>query len=376
MTQVVVTSLTKRFGSSEGDVNALGGVSFTIKPGEFYTLLGPSGCGKSTTLRCVAGLEAPSDGEIRIGSELVASATVNVPPHDRPIAMVFQSYAIWPHMSVFDNVAFPLKQRRSHVPRKDRSQRVMEALELVKMAPMANRPAPFLSGGQQQRVALARALVSRPQVLLLDEPLSNLDAKLREELRTEIKDLTKRLGITSIYVTHDQFEALSMSDRIAVMLNGEILQEGTPDDIYFRPANPFVAQFVGQINFIHGKVSQIDSPSSVVVDTMHGSFACSTTADLRAGQETVLAIRPESITAARQPKESQDIRGRVVSVIFSGDVLDVHVLVNSTPLRVRMVSGSATFAPGDEVFLHFHHKSCMALVAGADFVVPDYRGST
>ncbi len=376
MTQVVVTSLTKRFGSSEGDVNALGGVSFTIKPGEFYTLLGPSGCGKSTTLRCVAGLEAPSDGEIRIGSELVASATVNVPPHARPIAMVFQSYAIWPHMSVFDNVAFPLKQRRSHVPRKDRSQRVMEALELVKMAPMANRPAPFLSGGQQQRVALARALVSRPQVLLLDEPLSNLDAKLREELRTEIKDLTKRLGITSIYVTHDQFEALSMSDRIAVMLNGEILQEGTPDDIYFRPANPFVAQFVGQINFIHGKVSLIDGVDHVVVDTMHGRFPCSTTRSLQAGEETVLAIRPESITVARRPADGRDLHGRVAGVVFSGDVVDVHVLVGATPLRVRMVSGSEAFAPGDEVFLHFHQESCIALTAGADFVVPDYRGAT
>src|SRR6266542_1416343 len=203
--RVNVNGLGKTFQTMDGRVDAIQDLSFEVEPGQFYTLLGPSGCGKSTTLRCLAGLERPDQGEIRIGDRIVSSPTVFLPPNERPIGMVFQSYAIWPHMTVFNNVAFPLKQQK--VRKNERERLVMEALALVQMKDLAHRPAPYLSGGQQQRVALARALVSEPQVLLLDEPLSNLDAKLREELRLEIKELLQRLNITAVYVTHDQAEA-------------------------------------------------------------------------------------------------------------------------------------------------------------------------
>src|ERR1700754_4219632 len=253
-----VRNLRKDFASGRDRVVALKGISFTVARGEFFTLLGPSGCGKSTTMRCIAGLESVDSGEIYLDGELVASSSTFVPPSERDVGMVFQSYAIWPHMTVIENVMFPLRYRRnssaSGGTRVERRERALQALKLVQLDELADRPAPLLSGGQQQRVALARSLVGEPKLLLLDEPLSNLDAKLREDMRVEIQELTTRLGITSVYVTHDQSEALSMSDRISVMMAGESLQIGSPREIYLRPVSREVASFIGTVNSLHGEL--------------------------------------------------------------------------------------------------------------------------
>jgi iron(III) transport system ATP-binding protein len=332
---VSVRNLRKQFDSVDGEVAALQGVSFDIREGDFYTLLGPSGCGKSTTLRCIAGLENPDDGEIWIDGQRVAARGFSVPPNERPIGMVFQSYAIWPHMTVFKNVAFPLKQRRAGVPRAEREARVMEALSLVQMESMAHRPAPFLSGGQQQRVALARAIVLKPKLLLLDEPLSNLDAKLREDLRIELKELTSRLGITTLYVTHDQVEALAMSDRIAVMYGGRILQEAGPRDLYLRPATNFVAQFVGQVNFLDGILVERPSPAIGVVETQHGRIRCSASDGLAVGSSVSVAVRPENVTVSRQRDGGSEnvMQGKVEKAMFLGEMIDCQVAVGSQTLR-------------------------------------------
>ena len=246
---IEVRDLVVRYGA----VAAVRGVTFTVGAGEHVTLLGPSGCGKTTTLRAIAGLEKPASGEIRIGGEPVfaSSPSVNVPAERRGLSMVFQSYAIWPHMSVFDNVAYGLRVRKR--PAAEVATRVREALELVQLGELETRSASKLSGGQQQRVALARAFVFSPSVLLFDEPLSNLDAKLRAEMRVELKELQRRLDITSVYVTHDLEEALAISDRIVVMRDGVIEQVGTPAEIYDRPRNTFVADFVGSANLIRGR---------------------------------------------------------------------------------------------------------------------------
>ena len=231
------------------------GIGFEVKEGECYALLGPSGCGKTTTLRCVAGLERADAGVIRIGREVVSdpAAGVFVPVHRRPIGMVFQSYAIWPHLDVFENVAYPLRVQRPRVAKAEISDRVMDVLRLVNMEDFVRRPATRLSGGQQQRVALARAIVRRPALLLLDEPLSNLDARLRETMRKELADLISRIGVTAMFVTHDQSEAFSLAQRIAVMDRGHIVQEGTPRQIYGRPRTPFVARFLGSANVMPGR---------------------------------------------------------------------------------------------------------------------------
>jgi iron(III) transport system ATP-binding protein len=361
--RVGVTNLTKFFDSPEGPVAALRGIDFQIAAGEFYTLLGPSGCGKSTTLRCIAGLESPNDGEITIGEETVSAGGRSTPANLRPIGMVFQSYAIWPHMTVFNNVAFPLKQARSRVPRAERRARVMEALALVKMDELADRPSPYLSGGQQQRVALARALVSKPDVLLLDEPLSNLDAKLREDLRHEIKLLTKALGITTLYVTHDQLEALAMSDRIAVMLDGAILQEGGPRDIYLRPENDFVARFVGQVNFFKGKVIEAPAQGLGAVDTGAGRINCTIPAGVKVGAAVSVAVRPESLTTRAANGgggvfTGNILRGRVVLAVFLGDSIDCQVEVQGHTVRAK-VEQTSKISEGDEVSLEFDAGACV-----------------
>jgi iron(III) transport system ATP-binding protein len=367
--EVVVRDLTKSFGTLEGNVNALNGLGFHVARGEFYTLLGPSGCGKSTTLRCIAGLERADGGEIRIGERQVAGPDVWIAPNERPIGMVFQSYAIWPHMTVYRNVEFPLRQSRNRVRKSERKARVMEALALVQMDELAHRPAPFLSGGQQQRVALARALVSRPEVLLLDEPLSNLDAKLREELRFEIKELTRRLGITSIYVTHDQVEALAMSDRIAVMHGGRILQEGTPKDIYLRPRTSFVAQFVGQVNFFHGTVSPGREHGMDVIETPQGRLRCTLPDGMAPGAAVLVAVRPESLFASTSrgdgAGEGNMIEGEVEKAVFLGDMVDCQVRVGAECVRAR-TSEVDDIAAGRRVYLRFTPESCVVLPAGAE----------
>lgn len=248
MASVTITGVTKSFG----DVQVLQEFSQKFEDGEFITLLGPSGCGKTTMLRLIAGFEKPTSGEIYIGDRPVSGKDNFVSPEKREIGMVFQSYAVWPHMNVYDNIAYPLKIKKTS--KKEIEERVNQALKTVHLEQYKDRFPSELSGGQQQRVALGRALVAHPEILLLDEPLSNLDAKLREEMRYEIKEITKKLKITVIYVTHDQIEAMTMSDRIVLINKGEVQQVGTPQEIYSRPENVFVANFVGKVDFIKGRV--------------------------------------------------------------------------------------------------------------------------
>src|SRR5215475_13101949 len=359
--RVKVSGLAKSFEAMDGRVNALQGVDFEVTPGEFYTLLGPSGCGKSTTLRCIAGLERPDGGEIAIGDNVVASGPTFVPPNERPIGMVFQSYAIWPHMSVFKNVAFPLKQARSKLAKSQISERVMEALALVQMEGLADRPAPYLSGGQQQRVALARALVSKPQVLLLDEPLSNLDAKLREELRVEIKELVRRVGITTLYVTHDQVEALAMSDRIAVMLNGRILQEGNPKQLYLAPSSKFVAQFIGQVNFFEGTVIESSNGGLGLVETSQGKLRCPLSPASPKGSKVLVTVRPESLHGSQAVDgEGNILEGKIKKAVFLGDFIDCQVDIGAHVVRTKLPATS-DLGEGDRIFLRFAPQSCVVL---------------
>src|SRR5579863_2603552 len=297
-----IKNLSMTYRSAHGEHHAVKGVSLTIEDGQFYTLLGPSGCGKTTILRCVAGLERPDAGEITIGGDVVFSAErgIWVPPHNRNIGMVFQSYAIWPHMTVFDNVAFPLRHKKPKPGRAEIRDRVGKALALVHLAGLEDRPAPYLSGGQQQRLALARALVSEPRVLLLDEPLSNLDAKLREEMRLEIRQVVERLGVTTLFVTHEQIEALTMSDVMAVMNDGRIIQEGAPAEIYAKPKGAFVADFIGRSNFLKGTVVSVEGGDAPLaqIETPIGPIACRVASGTRAGDAVTVAVRPENVTVA------------------------------------------------------------------------------
>jgi iron(III) transport system ATP-binding protein len=326
-----LVGLLKRFGRT----TAVDRIHLEIQDGEIMTLLGPSGCGKTTTLRCIAGFLIPDEGNIYLGDQEMS----RLPPEKRGIGFVFQNYALWPHMTVFDNLAFGLRLRR--VAKSKVKERVNEALAMVRLSGFAERYPRQLSGGQQQRIALARALVIQPRVLLLDEPLSNLDAQLREEMRFEIRELQKNLGITAVYVTHDQAEALVLSDRIAVMNDGIITQIGTPQQIYNQPNNRFVAGFIGLSSFVEGSVSRLDSS---------GSYATVTTSDgveirvprerLSLNQKVTLAIRPEHITLrhnGHQPVSQEDnlLEGEVVRTAYLGDVIDYRIQVGSWILRVH-----------------------------------------
>src|SRR5262245_60365920 len=293
MHDVRVAGLVKTFGR----VVAVDRLSFVAKAGEFLTLLGPSGCGKTTTLRLIAGLERPDAGTIHLGERLLSSAEagVFVQPERRGMGMVFQSYAVWPHMTVFENVAFPLQELR--VPRREIRERVLAMLETVGLGGLADRHAPMLSGGQQQRVALARALVSNPEVLLLDEPLSNLDARLREEMRFELRDMQARLGITSIFVTHDQAEAMTLSDHIVVMNHGQIEQEGTPQEVYERPRTQFVMDFLGRANHLPARLVRGNEGWVATVNGSGFGVPIDDPVDWTEGQEVVLAFRPEAAEA-------------------------------------------------------------------------------
>jgi iron(III) transport system ATP-binding protein len=300
MPDVIVSDLRKQFG----DVAVLKGVSVTIKDGEFFTLLGPSGCGKSTTLNCIAGLEQPTSGRIAVADETFVDTQQKVflPPEARNLGMVFQSYALWPHMTIRDNLAMPLKIRK--LGKEERATRIHEALDKVGLAHLGDRYPHQLSGGQQQRVALARALVYSPKVLLLDEPLSNLDAKLREQARAWLKRLQADLGITTVYVTHDQDEALALSDRIAVMSEGEMVQIGTPHEIYEAPATAAVAAFVGRCNFLRGAVTGTASGQvDVRLDASGDTVSVRSDQTVEVGQQVTIAVRPErlEVLPADQP---------------------------------------------------------------------------
>jgi iron(III) transport system ATP-binding protein len=319
-----------RYRTDLGDVEAVRGLSLNVQKGEFYTLLGPSGCGKTSTLRCIAGLETPSSGAIEIDETTVyasASRTL-VPPHKRNIGMVFQSYAIWPHMTVFDNVAFPLQHgSRTRMPRKVVEEKVMRALSMVQLDALAQRPAPMLSGGQQQRVALARAIASEPAILLLDEPLSNLDAKLREDMRQEIKTLVRRLGTTTLYVTHDQLEALSMSDRVALLNDGLIVQEGEPRDVYLHPADAFAANFLGRTNVLSGVARAPD-----VVETRYGVLRVSSLPASAIGNEVSVGFRPESVELSAV---GDGLPGKVAAASFVGDAVEYQIDLGGQMVRAK-----------------------------------------
>jgi len=344
---VSVSDLYKKYTTREGVVEAVKRISFSIKEGEFYTLLGPSGCGKTTTLRGLAGLEQIDDGEIRISGEVVAGRNKFIPPYQRPIGMVFQSYAIWPHMTVAANVAFPLKNEKKKYSGKEISRRVEEALALVQLEGLGTRPAPNLSGGQQQRLALARALVAEPAVLLLDEPLSNLDAKLREEMRLELKSLVHRLGITTFYVTHDQLEALVLSDRIALMRDGHIIEEGRQYDLYMYPKYAFTAGFFGVNNILNAKVTRVDQTGGTVeLDAGLGNPVVVAKRDMpvEAGQTIQVAIRPENFRIVKDDspvapdttasEHMNRLKGSVKEVVFLGDNIDYRIAVHDRTIRI------------------------------------------
>jgi len=300
---------------SFGDTVALRDVSVDVEPGELFFLLGPSGCGKTTLLRSIAGFYTPDTGRIRIGDVDVT----RIPPHKRDTGMVFQSYALWPHMTVFENVAFGLQMRR--VAASDRKQRVEKALEMVRMTDRAEFKPAQLSGGQQQRVALARALVVEPKCLLLDEPLSNLDAKLRLEMRSEIRRICKQAGLTAVYVTHDQKEALSVADRLALLHEGVVQQVGAPREIYSSPCNRFVAGFIGETNFMEARVAGIDG-DTVVLDTPLGRLASTRSLPngFGSGASLTVSIRPEVIGVQEPPANASRFSGRLHDTIYLGEM--------------------------------------------------------
>jgi iron(III) transport system ATP-binding protein len=334
---LTVTDLAKSFVTADGAVRAVAGVSFSVAQAQCYALLGPSGCGKTTILRCVAGLEQAEQGSIAIAGRVVSDDGIFVPVHERSIGMVFQSYAIWPHLDVFDNVAYPLAVQRPRVGRAEIEKRVMDVLALVGMESMARRPATRLSGGQQQRVALARAIVRRPALLLLDEPLSNLDARLRDSMRRELSTLIRHIGITAVFVTHDQVEALSLADRVAVMDQGCLVQEGPPAEIYERPANLFVARFLGAANVLAGRIEERDCQGRVRVALDGSSQHLTLVAEHRPGARVDIVLRPEHLTigASAPAQEHNCIAGRITALAFQGGSVEYEVDVGGgTSLRV------------------------------------------
>jgi iron(III) transport system ATP-binding protein len=350
--------------SKSGRVYAVDHVSFTVEEGQFFTLLGPSGCGKTTTLRCIAGLEHPDAGDIVVADRVLYSGRqkIAVSPNDRNLGMVFQSYAIWPHMNVFDNVAFPLRVgKRRRTPKAAVRERVERALNVVELGHLAGRYATKLSGGQQQRLALARALVIEPALLLLDEPLSNLDAKLRESLRFELKRLQREQGITTVYVTHDQSEALSMSNSVAVMQEGRISQIGDPFSIYLSPENAFVADFVGSTNFIEGVlVGRRDD--GWVVRTADGPIVVASAAGVRENDRCIVSIRPEHIEVLGDGSDSGTncFSGEVAARLFTGESMVYRVTLPHSEISCR-TPAALRYSSGKPVTLHLPVEHAIAL---------------
>jgi iron(III) transport system ATP-binding protein len=362
---VELEHLGKNFGAEQ----AVRDVNLAVEQGEFVTLLGPSGCGKTTTLRCIAGLERPDTGEIRIGGDIVAAPArgIFLAPENRNIGMVFQSYAVWPHMTVFDNVAYGLRVRRASAS--VIRERTMRALELVGLAQLADRYATKLSGGQRQRVALARAIVYEPRVILFDEPLSNLDAKLREQMRVELVRLQHEVGITSIYVTHDQAEALVMSDRVVVMDKGVIQQIGDPQTIYAQPANTFVANFIGVANLIPGVLlGRSGAFCEFEVPLGEGRTSLRLRAlgaeDARERQPLTLSLRPEDIKVhLSKPNGNAGVNffeGEVIETVYLGNMLDCRVKVGQHELSVQ-IDHYEQIDPHQKVYLSFEpdHGLCL-----------------
>ncbi len=358
MARITITGLTKRLGNNP----VLRGLDLQVNDREFITLLGPSGCGKTTTLRILAGFLKPDGGEVAVNDAVLSSASGVVPPEKRRMGMVFQNYAVWPHMTVFENVAFGLKLEK--VNRTDTTRRTTEALRLVGLAGMGERYPTMLSGGQQQRVALARSLVVEPSILLLDEPLSNLDAKLRERMRLELRELHRRTGITFVYVTHDQAEAMALSDRVALLNGGVLQQYGTPREIYERPANLFVADFMGSVNALSGTMTGVSEGIARV--TVGGSvpLRCVPHADLHNGDGTVtVAIRPETIRMTHEATSDGSLNllhGVVEDATYLGGTMEYFVDVSGVRLRVH-ADQQHSFAPGSPVHLTIAPGACVVM---------------
>jgi iron(III) transport system ATP-binding protein len=359
---ILLESVSRRFG----DTYAVDGIDLKVEKSEFVTLLGPSGCGKTTTLRIVAGLEENDDGRIKIGDRVVSDrkARIFVPPDHRQLGMVFQSYAIWPHMTVAENVGYPLRIRRR--PAAEVKSKVTEALRLVEMEAFADRPAPMLSGGQQQRVAIARALVFEPDVLLLDEPLSNLDAKLRTQTGDEFRAIQKRLGITTLYVTHDQSEAMALSDRVVVMEKGKVLQIGSPEAVYERPRNRAVAAFFGSPNFVDGSVVSCHSQNGFYsLDVKGEDWAGTVLAGepFVEGEPVCVMIRPENLqieASGTKPSGQISWSGRVTQAIYRGAQRSITVEAAGRSLRVE-APALQRVATGDAVALRAAQGAAWAI---------------
>lgn len=360
--EIQIKGLSKYYVTEGKTFKALDNINLTIPANTFFTLLGPSGCGKTTLLRCIVGLETPDEGEIFIGGKLVWSKDkgIAVPTEKRGLGMVFQTYAIWPHMSVFDNVAYPLQVRGE--PRASIQEKVTQTLRFVQLEGLERRPATRLSGGQQQRVALARALVAQPGVILFDEPLSNLDAKLREETRKELKTFLGKLDITAIYVTHDRVEALALSDTIAVMRAGRIIEIGSPEKIYFNADHRFVADFIGRANLVDVQVERHDGDFTLVRSDL-GVITCARR-DLTPGSAATLCIRPEFITIRNQDThaEGNRVQGHVRTLEFVGEVYEAEIEVSNTRLIAR-IDPDTHVQEGDAVSFGLDPAHCLLVSA-------------
>jgi len=355
-----IQALTKTFSDGAATAVAVDNLDLTVEKGEWVTLLGPSGCGKTTTLRCVAGLETADSGEITIGDRAVYSGDrrISEPPNRRPISMVFQSYAIWPHLSVFKNVAFPLETVRAN-RREEITSRVNDVLRVVGIEQMAQRDATRLSGGQQQRVALARAIVKHSDLLLLDEPLSNLDAKLRLEMRSELRSLRERIGMTTLHVTHDQEEALSLADRIVLLRAGRIVEEGTPADLYHRPQQSFTASFLGSAELWDAQSVSRDG-SGVIVKTAAGTFRAEIHHDHIGGSQQFM-VRPEHMAMGSEAEfgsRQNALRGKVTSRMFTGKRAEYTVDIGSSVVRIDRPS-TESWDIGDDVVLWLPPELCV-----------------
>jgi iron(III) transport system ATP-binding protein len=366
-----VTRLCTEYVDERGNaIRAAHEVSFEVPPGKLFTLLGPSGCGKTTTLRSIAGLERPRSGEISLGGEPIYSSErgVFVPPNRRGLGMVFQSYAIWPHMTVYENAAFPLQVGKRKLAKRQIEERVLRVLKVVALDEMAEREATKLSGGQQQRLALARALVMEPPLLLLDEPLSNLDAKLRERMRFELKRLQRELGITTVYVTHDQSEALALSHSIAVMHRGVIQQVGAPREIYERPGNQFVADFIGSTNFLRATVKGPEAAAGFYrVSSEVGELRVHAVEALEENARVVISVRPEDIRLSESRPQSQNVlQGTVDTKVFLGESVDFQVKVGERPLLSRAHPSLRTQV-GHPIYLSLDPDKCIALKETAEW---------
>jgi iron(III) transport system ATP-binding protein len=359
-----VRALSKTYQAEGGrTVSAMREVAFSLGKGEMFTLLGPSGCGKTTTLRSIAGLEMPDSGEIEVDGRIVYSSAKNVrvPANRRGIGMVFQSYAIWPHMTVFQNLAFPLQvpERRRNYTRRQIADAVARVLHVVDLAGYEDRKATQLSGGQQQRLALARAIIIEPPLLLLDEPLSNLDAKLRERMGVELKRLQNDIGITCVYVTHDQSEALALSHSIAIMNGGQVIQIGSPREVYQRPQDNFVAEFVGTTNFVPAEVMGTGrSPGFVVLSTPMGRFEVPSDEAWDAGRSVQLSIRPEYLQVGLEPTGGVQWEGTVETPIFYGFYQVAELRIGNEQLQAR-VNPALDLAPGTKVYVSVDPGRCV-----------------